>query len=52
MNTVTLTLTPEEAVGIVNVLGALPTHQNAHALWAKLRAQVEPQLAPPAADAT
>jgi hypothetical protein len=41
MNEVTLQVTLEEAVAIVNVLGSLPTHQGAHPLWAKLRAQVE-----------
>jgi hypothetical protein len=41
MNEVQLTVTLEEAVAIVNVLGSLPTHQGAHPLWAKLRAQVE-----------
>jgi hypothetical protein len=45
---VTLTLTPEEAVAVVNLLGNLPTHSNVAALWLKLRAQVEPQLAPAA----
>jgi hypothetical protein len=44
MNEVTLQVTLEEAVAIVNVLGSLPTHQGAHPLWAKLRAQVEPML--------
>lgn len=47
MNEISLTVTLEEAVAIVNVLGSLPTHQGAHPLWVKLRAQVEPMLPKP-----
>jgi len=36
-----------EAVAIVNLLGTLPTSQNAHPLWVKLKAQVEPHLPKP-----
>ena len=39
-----VSLTLEEAVAIVNLLGSLPTSQGAHPLWAKLKAQVEPHL--------
>jgi hypothetical protein len=52
MKEVTLQVTLEEAVAIVNVLGSLPTHQGAHPLWAKLRAQVEPLLPPPSEEAS
>jgi hypothetical protein len=44
VNEVTLNVTLEEAVAIVNLIGSLPTHQGAHPLWAKLREQVEPML--------
>jgi len=44
---VTITVTLEEAVAIVNLIGNLPTNQNAHALWVRLREQVEPHLPPP-----
>jgi hypothetical protein len=44
VNEVTLQVTLEEAVAIVNLIGSLPTHQGAHPLWAKLREQVEPML--------
>ena len=47
MNEVELKVTLEEAVAIVNLLGSLPTAQNAHPLWAKLKAQVEPLLPKP-----
>ena len=46
---ITLEVTLEEAVAIVNLLGSLPTSQGAHPLWAKLKAQVEAHL--PKADA-
>ena len=41
---ITLEVTLEEAVAIVNLLGSLPTSQGAHPLWAKLKAQVEAQM--------
>jgi hypothetical protein len=44
MTKVTITVTLEEAVAIVNLIGNLPTNQNAHLLWVKLREQVEPHL--------
>ena len=44
MSEVELKVTLEEAVAIVNLLGTLPTSQGAHPLWAKLKAQVEPQV--------
>jgi hypothetical protein len=44
MNEVTLNVTLEEAVAIVNLLGTLPTSQGGYPLWAKLRQQVEPLL--------
>ena len=47
MNKVTLNVTLEEAVSIVNVIGSLPTHQGAHPLWTKLREQVEPLMPKP-----
>lgn len=47
MQNVQLEMTLEEAVAIVNLLGALPTSQNAHPLWAKLMVQVEPLLPKP-----
>lgn len=51
MDAVKLEMTLEEAVAIVNLLGSLPTSQNAHPLWLKLRAQVEPLLPKPEAPA-
>ena len=42
-----LSLSLSEAVAIVNLLGTLPTSQNAHPLWVKLKAQVEPHLPKP-----
>jgi len=44
---ITLTLTAQEAVDIINIIGQLPTQSNAHPLYLKLRAQVEPQLPKP-----
>jgi hypothetical protein len=46
MPDLTLTLTAEEAVFIANVLGNLPTQSNAHPLWLKVVAQVQPHLQP------
>lgn len=42
-----LEMTLEEAVAVVNLLGSLPTSQNAHPLWVKLKAQVESQIPKP-----
>jgi hypothetical protein len=42
-----VSLTLEEAVGIVNLLGSLPTAQGAFPLFQKLKAQVEPMLPKP-----
>ena len=47
MQDVTLSLSLKEAVGIVNLLGSLPTAQGAYPLFAKLKAQVEPLLPKP-----
>jgi hypothetical protein len=47
MQDVTLSMTLEEAVGIVNLLGSLPTNQGAYPLFLKLKAQVEPHLPKP-----
>ena len=44
MQDVTLSLSLEEAVGIVNLLGSLPTSQGGFPLWQKLKAQVEAQM--------
>ena len=44
---VELTVTMEEAVAIVNLLGSLPTSQGAFPLYVKLKAQVEPLLPKP-----
>ena len=44
---VTITLTAQEAVDVINVIGQLPTQANAHPLYMKLRSQVEPQLPKP-----
>jgi hypothetical protein len=44
MQDVDLKVSLSEAVALVNMLGNLPTHANAHALWLKLREQVEPHL--------
>jgi hypothetical protein len=44
---VTLELTLEEAVAIVNLLGSLPTSQGSYLLWQKLKGQVEPLLPKP-----
>ena len=41
---ITLEVTLEEAVAIVNLLGSLPTSQGAHPLWVKLKAQAEAQM--------
>jgi len=51
MQDVELKVTLEEAVGIVNLLGSVPTSQGAHPLWLKLKGQVEPLL-PKAAEPT
>lgn len=48
---VALTLMPEEAVTIVNILGQMPTNANIFPLWEKLRGQVEPQLNPVVSEA-
>jgi len=47
MNDVTLTLTAQEAVDVINIIGQLPTQSNIHPLYVKLRTQVEPQLPKP-----
>jgi len=47
MQDVTLSLSLEEAVGIVNLLGSLPTAQGAYPLFQKLKEQVEPMLPKP-----
>ena len=47
MENVKLEVTLEEAVGIVNLLGSLPTAQGAFPLFVKLKAQVEPLLPKP-----
>lgn len=44
MQDVELKVTLEEAVGIVNLLGSLPTSQGGFPLWQKLKAQVEAQM--------
>ena len=44
MQNVTLSLSLEEAVAIVNLLGSLPTSQGGFPLWQKLKAQVEAQM--------
>ena len=49
MNEVTLSVTLEEAVAIVNLLGSLPTSQGGYPLWIKLKDQVEPMLPKPEA---
>ena len=41
---ITLEVTLEEAVAIVNLLGSLPTSQGGYPLWQKLKAQVEAQM--------
>lgn len=47
MENVKLEMTLEEAIAIVNLIGALPTQQGAYPLWQKLRDQVEPLLPKP-----
>lgn len=47
MQDIELKVTLEEAVGIVNLLGSLPTAQGAFPLFQKLKAQVEPLLPKP-----
>ena len=47
MQDVTLSLSLEEAVAIVNLLGSLSTSQGGFPLWQKLKAQVEPMLPKP-----
>jgi len=49
MSEVTITLTAQEAVDVINIIGQLPTQSNAHPLYTKLRSQVEPQLPKPEA---
>jgi hypothetical protein len=44
---ITLTLTAQEAVDIVNIMGQLPTQSNAYPVYVKLRIQVEAQLPKP-----
>ena len=44
---ITLEVTLEEAVAIVNLLGSLPTSQGAGPLWAKLKDQVEALIPKP-----
>ena len=44
---VILTVTLEEAVALCNLVGQLPTQSNAHPLWVKLVAQVQPHLPTP-----
>ena len=47
MSDITITLTAQEAVDIVNTMGQLPTQSNAYPLYMKLRTQVEAQLPKP-----
>ena len=47
MQDVTLSLSLEEAVAIVNLIGSLPTAQGAWPLFEKLKAQVEPHVPKP-----
>jgi len=47
MQDVKLEMSVEEAVAIVNLLGKLPTENNAFGLWKKLREQVEAQIVKP-----
>ena len=42
---ITLKLTQEETLAIVQVLGQLPTSSNAYPLMVKIRDQIQPQLA-------
>jgi hypothetical protein len=46
MDTVTITLTPQEAVDVVNIIGQLPTQANAYPLFVKIKNQVVSQQAP------
>lgn len=47
MTDVELKVSLEEAVAIVNLLGALPTSQGAYPLFVKLKEQVEPLIPKP-----
>jgi hypothetical protein len=50
---VTINVTLEEAVALINLVGDLPTSRGGYPLWVKLREQVEPILnapAPPVAE--
>ena len=47
MSDIAITLTAQEAVDVINIIGQLPTQSNAHPLYLKLRTQVEPQLPKP-----
>lgn len=47
MEDVNLTVTLEEAVAIVNLIGSLPTAQGAFPFYQKLKGQVEPLLPKP-----
>ena len=40
---ITLTLTPEEAIYIIQLVGKQPTESGAFQLWAKLRSSIEEQ---------
>lgn len=43
MDEVKLSLLPQEAVDIVNILGQLPTQSNAFPLFLKVKSQLEEQ---------
>jgi len=43
MDEVKLSLLPQEAVDIANILGQLPTQSNAYPLFMKVKAQIEEQ---------
>jgi len=47
MNDIAITLTAQEAIDVINIIGQLPTQSNVHPLYTKLRSQVEPQLPKP-----
>lgn len=45
MDEIKLSLLPQEAANVANILGQLPTQSNVYPLYAKIKAQIEQQIA-------
>lgn len=45
MQEITIRLTVEEAVAVVNIIGGVPTSQGVYGLWIKVKQQVESSMA-------